>query len=373
MFGNLAQVLKYVFNPSRVFLQDLEANTLGLTPPIIDELAKESHLRGDTGNSMHLEDIVVCIPTHLISDDLVWVTLHHAVREWCVLPDVLEQLKIPWVSVLDVVVLATVVWPNEVVSWSVTVDDEFQLVFLGWDEVSHGSRLWLGESLISWPVITANLCEVWVVLWFPVNTIVTVEISSWILITTHSKTGWVHVLSLVNNFAFFFPMLLYKCRSISVDHWDKIVYVFFQHLLELYAVLDNSTVDQLHRHVKWYLRGQELTSMGRSSDQDCLVSSWFRWWIFCSCGFSFIGGLLDLLWCDISWRSITWALSLSCGLSWIIILFLLVVWCDTSSILLLLFLFFLFLFYLFLEVSFWVFLLLSSSDQFWDRGIAWIR
>ena len=82
-----------------------------------------------------------------------------------------------------------------------SVDHELQLVLLGGDEISECSRFWLGECFGTWPVVTAKFGLVLFFLWFPIDSIVTVEICSRVFFSTLVTVCWVVVLSLVENLA----------------------------------------------------------------------------------------------------------------------------------------------------------------------------
>jgi len=65
-------------------------------------------------------------------------------------------------------------WPNEIVSRSVTIYDEFDVLLIGTNEVSKCSAFWLGECLLTWPVVTAKFSVILIIFLFPIDTIVSV-------------------------------------------------------------------------------------------------------------------------------------------------------------------------------------------------------
>lgn len=210
-----------VFNPSAVFSQDLEANTLALTSPVLDKLAKEAHLRCYWRNAVGAHNKVITVTSHHVADHLVGVAFQGAVWEWSILRNVLKDGKVPWVSGFNVIWLSAIVWPYELVSRGVAVDHKLNFMLVGCDEVSDSSWLWLRECFVTRPVITAQFSAIFRTFFLPVNTIVSVKINSRVLISTGSNVVWIWVLSLVYDLAIIHPVFFHQGSSVTVNNRDK--------------------------------------------------------------------------------------------------------------------------------------------------------
>lgn len=126
-----------------------------------------------------------------------------------------------------------------------TVDDELDFLFSLGDKVSEGTRLWLRESLITGPVVSAKLSVIRRIQRLPVNAVITIEIGSNVFLLAGALELWIVVLSLVENFLFSVPMTLNSCRSICVNYWNKIEDVILKHVSILSHILYVALVNQL--------------------------------------------------------------------------------------------------------------------------------
>jgi hypothetical protein len=116
---------------------------------------------------------------------------------------------------------STIVWPNEFVTGCVTIYHELNLVLVGSDEISDCSRFWFGECSVTWPVIGTQFSAVFSLTCFPVNSIITIEINSRVLVSAGTDIIWVGILSLIYNFSVREPMLFYQSSSINIDYWQE--------------------------------------------------------------------------------------------------------------------------------------------------------
>lgn len=129
-------MLHNILHPPGVFSQDFIAHTFGLTPPVLNILAKETHLRSHGGNAVSSHQVIILVTTHLIANYLVRISFHHAIREWSVLRYILEHRQIPWRPSFNIIRFASIVWPNEFVARSMTINNEFQFFPILSNEVS---------------------------------------------------------------------------------------------------------------------------------------------------------------------------------------------------------------------------------------------
>ena len=125
-----------------------------------------------------------------------------------------------------------------------TVDDELNFLFSLSNKVSESTRLWLRESLITWPVVTTKLGVIRRIQRLPVNTVITIEIGSLIFLLAGALVLWIVVLSLVEDFLFSVPMALNGCRSICVNYWNKVEDVVLKHVSILSHILYVALVNQ---------------------------------------------------------------------------------------------------------------------------------
>lgn len=82
-----------------------------------------------------------------------------------------------------------------------TIDYELELILLAADEISESPGFRLGESFIAWPKISTQFSLIFDVLSFPVNSEISIEINTRVLLTALGEV-WIHILSLVDNFVF---------------------------------------------------------------------------------------------------------------------------------------------------------------------------
>ena len=110
-----------------------------MASPILDKLSKESHFGRHRWYSESRHHVVVGVSAHFVAYDFIGVAFHHAVREWGVFGNVLEDSKVSRRSFFYVVRFAAVVRPNEVIARSVAIDYEFYFLFAFRNEVSDGA------------------------------------------------------------------------------------------------------------------------------------------------------------------------------------------------------------------------------------------
>ena len=118
-------ISKYVFYPLCIFTKNFIADRFGLTPPIFDELAEESHFRCYWWNPESFKHVIIGIPSHFISYHFIWVSFHWSIRETCILSNILKYCEISWSSWLNIIWFSSIEWPDEFISGSVTVNNEF--------------------------------------------------------------------------------------------------------------------------------------------------------------------------------------------------------------------------------------------------------
>jgi len=154
LFTNRGNMGHYILNPLTVFPNDFKANSFRLALPVLDVLAKETHLRCHWWDTECGQDVVISITTHLVADYFVRISFHNTVREVSVLGNVLEDLEGTWGSCFDIVWLSSVVRPNELVSRGVTINNEFDVISFRGNEISQSLWFRLRECFSTWPVIS---------------------------------------------------------------------------------------------------------------------------------------------------------------------------------------------------------------------------
>ena len=136
----MCQVANDVLYPTSILSKDLKAHRFRLASPVLNKLSKESHFGRHRWDPESRHHVVIGVSAHLVAYDFIRITFHHAVREWGVLGNVLENGKVSRRSLFYVVRFAAVVRPNEVIARSVAIYYEFDFLFAFGNEVSDGAR-----------------------------------------------------------------------------------------------------------------------------------------------------------------------------------------------------------------------------------------
>jgi cytosine/uracil/thiamine/allantoin permease len=133
---NCCDVLHNVFDPSAVIAQNFVANRFRLASPVFNVLTKVAHFRGYGRDSESGKEVIVSISSHFVTNYLIRITFHYSVWEWSVLSNILENGERTRNSLFYIIWFTTIEWPYEIITRSMAIDNEFDIVFLRGDEIS---------------------------------------------------------------------------------------------------------------------------------------------------------------------------------------------------------------------------------------------
>jgi len=88
----------------------------------------------------------------------------------------------------------------------------------------------------------------------PIYSPVSIQICATILITAHGNVVRIHILSLINNFAFVNILLLNIFGSIWIYDRNKEELTLTKHLLIIFIALNNTLMNHFQKHEQWCLR-----------------------------------------------------------------------------------------------------------------------
>ena len=208
-------VLHYVLHPSRIFSKNLITYTFGLTSPILNILPKETHFRSYRGYTKCSHQEIILVTTHLITYNLIWIPFHDTVWERSILGNILKHCKITRGSCFDVIRFTTIVWPDKLITWSMTINNELKFFFILGNKISQSSWFRFREGWFSRPKISAKFSFILLIQWMPINTKVSIYINTSIFFPTHLIIR-VHIFSLIEYFSFGQPMIFNDSSSINV-------------------------------------------------------------------------------------------------------------------------------------------------------------
>ena len=139
MLCDVVDVLEHIFHPAGVFTNNLKAHPNRLALPIFDVLSEVAHLTRNRRNPKSTHNIIISISAHLVSDDFVGVSGEHTLRKMPMLLNILKDRKIPWVSLINVIWLMSIVWPDELIPRSMTIYHKLNLPSIRSNKVPHRS------------------------------------------------------------------------------------------------------------------------------------------------------------------------------------------------------------------------------------------
>ena len=87
----------------------------------------------------------------------------------------------------------------------------------------------------------------------PIDSPVSIEVRTAILVATHCDVVWIHVLSLINDLTFIDELLFNILRPIWIDYRNEKELALAEHLLVIFVVLDDTLVNHFQKHEKWSL------------------------------------------------------------------------------------------------------------------------
>lgn len=174
MSSNSTNICKNVLYPSRILSYYFKAYWLWLTSPIINKLSKISHFSSYRWNSKCGKHIIICIPSHFVSDNFIRISFHWSFWEVGMIRNIFKNCQISWRSCFNIIWFSTIVRPYKIISWSVTIYYEFELFLILWYKISHCYCFRFRKRLITWPKITTKFCLIFLSFRCPVNSIISI-------------------------------------------------------------------------------------------------------------------------------------------------------------------------------------------------------
>lgn len=178
----------------------------GFYYPVINELTFGSDFRCHGRDSICCCDVIICIPSNLLSYDFWRSTCLSMWREVCITSNFLYYIKNTWSSCFDVIWISTIERPHKTISVWMEIDDKFNFVFMLLKKISNSSSFRLRKGFLTWIELKARIfCLGNYRVFVPINTIVPIQINTFWLIVAISEFSvstnfiWVHVLTFVKN------------------------------------------------------------------------------------------------------------------------------------------------------------------------------
>ena len=165
-------------------------------------------------------------------------------------------------------------WPNKAVARGVEVDDKLDLALMLLHEVLVSSGLWLAERALASVELEARVVEVVrvnVLSPLPGVSEVSVEINSCFSFGALISSVWVQVLSLFQDDfveTCLHVVFLNSGQTIDVDDRDEVELVLSQEFLNLWILVDHTTLEKVKQLVHNHLDSDELSCMGGSGDEN---------------------------------------------------------------------------------------------------------
>jgi hypothetical protein len=263
-----------MLEPMAVIIADLECLILALDCPFSDILRLIAKLVGDGGDSKCAEDPVVHIPTNLVSDKVVRISIVLvAIWPLSIISNLLKDRKSSRASLLDVVFGAPVVRIYPHVAQRVEVWNELYLLLMLRNELSQSLCLWLWEGTRASVALAAWVCAIILELCLlitkdlseglgsfgdkanlgllgnsPVDSIVPIQIDTGVFIGTGIPLGaigslWAHILSLLDYLTSFFKLFLHQSCSVHIHNWEDVVNILLKQILESWISADDALMD----------------------------------------------------------------------------------------------------------------------------------